>query len=264
MNHTQTDNEAPAKKVIQQAPRIALYVLIGIIIVHLFISVLTGSAPADFFARMGQIGDVTGGVTGPILNFGGMLIVYYSLREQLRANAIQNDALKIQNEALQKELQRTHVESLMKSTTQLVEICKSRIIELDRAFRGVKEAVANYQNPSIKAFANPDGSTISKRDILEHSDKRFEELFSLFTLIMSKLEDNSFPIEEKLYAANRFYEECIVLFNKHSYRPFIPEGLVSDINPKLYIDAIAYKAEAFERIRKEIYNKVLEPFPKVR
>lgn len=37
-------------------------------------------------ANAGVVGDTIGGIAGPILNFTGLLLVYYSLREQFKAN----------------------------------------------------------------------------------------------------------------------------------------------------------------------------------
>jgi hypothetical protein len=44
-----------------------------------------GLPPLDFMLT-GQIGDTIGGIAGPILNFVGLLVVYFSLREQTRAS----------------------------------------------------------------------------------------------------------------------------------------------------------------------------------
>ncbi|WP_426491369.1 hypothetical protein [Hymenobacter sp. 102] len=41
------------------------------------------------FAETGPIGDTIGGITGPVLNFTGLLVVYFSLREQFLSNQIQ-------------------------------------------------------------------------------------------------------------------------------------------------------------------------------
>ena len=47
-----------------------------------------GLPPLDF-TQTGQIGDTIGGVAGPILNFVGLMVVYFSLREQTRASSQQ-------------------------------------------------------------------------------------------------------------------------------------------------------------------------------
>lgn len=41
------------------------------------------------FADTGPIGDTIGGIAGPVLNFTGLLVVYFSLREQFLSNQIQ-------------------------------------------------------------------------------------------------------------------------------------------------------------------------------
>lgn len=47
-----------------------------------------------FNSTTGAIGDTIGGIAGPVLNLTGLIIVYFSLREQFRANQIQLKSLK--------------------------------------------------------------------------------------------------------------------------------------------------------------------------
>ena len=43
------------------------------------------------FSSTGPIGDTIGGIAGPVLNFAGLLVVYFSLREQTQASNSQYD-----------------------------------------------------------------------------------------------------------------------------------------------------------------------------
>ncbi|MDJ1500678.1 hypothetical protein [Xanthocytophaga agilis] len=45
------------------------------------------------FSQTGQIGDTIGGITAPIINLIGSILVYLSFREQLKANNLQRKAL---------------------------------------------------------------------------------------------------------------------------------------------------------------------------
>ncbi len=45
------------------------------------------------FSNTGQIGGTIGGITSPIINLIGALLVYFSFQQQLRANQIQINAL---------------------------------------------------------------------------------------------------------------------------------------------------------------------------
>lgn len=51
--------------------------------------VLTHFSSGISFIETGPIGDTIGGITGPVLNFTGLLVVYLSLREQFLSNQIQ-------------------------------------------------------------------------------------------------------------------------------------------------------------------------------
>lgn len=69
--------------------------ILGIILI--FSSLYIFTQPAIFqgwdFSSTGQIGDTIGGIAGPIINFVGALLVYFSFQTQIRANQIQSDAL---------------------------------------------------------------------------------------------------------------------------------------------------------------------------
>lgn len=57
--------------------------------------VLTMNSRFDIFdfSQTGQIGDTIGGITSPIINFMGAILVYLSFNEQSKANKIQEKAL---------------------------------------------------------------------------------------------------------------------------------------------------------------------------
>lgn len=75
-----------------------LYLLFSIIIVIFIIT-----APYIFtrpsicnalnFSNTGQVGDTIGGITAPIINLLGVILVYLSFQTQIKANKIQTDAL---------------------------------------------------------------------------------------------------------------------------------------------------------------------------
>jgi hypothetical protein len=81
--------------------RKALWLIPTISIVLAFIGVFIFTLPALSnrfnFLNTGPIGDTIGGITAPIFNLISGVIIFYSFREQLRANRIQSDALKSEN-----------------------------------------------------------------------------------------------------------------------------------------------------------------------
>ncbi|GGF27455.1 hypothetical protein [Hymenobacter cavernae] len=66
------------------------------------------------FAAKDPIGDTIGGIAGPVLNFAGLLVVYFSLREQFTSNQIQ-----IQN--FTKEQHRSANESTINTAFKLID-----------------------------------------------------------------------------------------------------------------------------------------------
>jgi hypothetical protein len=76
--------------------KIELLLFLGVFLAFLAPILLTRSAifPSLNFTGTGQIGDTIGGIAGPILNFVGLILLYYSFREQFKANQIQVNALR--------------------------------------------------------------------------------------------------------------------------------------------------------------------------
>jgi high-affinity nickel permease len=155
--------------------KLARWVMIGGAVITLiglyFIPMALTNKPSwwqTYGQNTGVIGDTIGGIAGPILNFTGLLLVYYSLREQFKAN--------------QQQMQQYEYDS----TTQLLErfialLDKHKEVfiklpQLEFAHRlGLKTSV----DENIEA---PLGFTALR---LRQSELR--QIVSIFNLIMSRL-----------------------------------------------------------------------------
>ena len=90
-----------------------LYPLILGLILILFSSLIIFTRPAlwEFFdfSKTGQIGDTIGGITAPIINIVGAILIYISFKAQINANKIQFKLLyeEIQNQQKDKNFQVT-------------------------------------------------------------------------------------------------------------------------------------------------------------
>jgi hypothetical protein len=64
--------------------KVEVLLFLGVFIAFLAPAILTQPAIFAFlnFSGTGQIGDTIGGTVGPILNFVGLVLLYYSFREQ--------------------------------------------------------------------------------------------------------------------------------------------------------------------------------------
>jgi hypothetical protein len=72
-----------------------ILLFLGIILVFLSIYVFTRPAIwSNFdFSNTGQIGDTIGGISAPVINLIGALLIYFSFKEQFEANRIQRESL---------------------------------------------------------------------------------------------------------------------------------------------------------------------------
>lgn len=62
------------------------------------------------FHDTGEIGDTIGGIAGPILNLTGLVLVYYSFREQYKANQLQIESNKKLRKDVKRQLKRADKE----------------------------------------------------------------------------------------------------------------------------------------------------------
>jgi len=158
------------------------------------------------FARLGQIGDVLGGATGPVFNIVGMLVVYYSLREQLRAN---ND----QNIAIANEFKRANDEDLLNSTKEVIEATKSEIKLQDLNIKNCLERIRTFEDDieTNRALEYAESEEEKIRARLASLDDELAELVGLLTLAQNRVFNPNFPAAYKFYIVTRFYRECIDL-----------------------------------------------------
>ena len=75
------------------------------------------------FHDTGQVGDTIGGVAGPILNFAGLLVVYFSLREQAKSTADQK-------EQFEKDQIRSENENVLGTALKLLDDLKIEVEKL--------------------------------------------------------------------------------------------------------------------------------------
>ncbi|SHK71230.1 hypothetical protein [Hymenobacter psychrotolerans] len=90
--------------------------LIGSFISLLLPIVLTQLSTGIDFSNTGQIGDTIGGIAGPFLNLTGLIIVYFSFKQQLEANNKQWESLELENV---KERQQNDFDIIYKSIVML-------------------------------------------------------------------------------------------------------------------------------------------------
>ena len=119
INHKSNDPiSGPLKKA-----RIFLYIGMGIILLSPFI--LTGH---NFWSRLdfsqtGEIGDTIGGITAPIVNLLGAVLVYLALKAQIEANLI-----------LKRQLDEEKIKDNIQNQTD----------EINQLYYNLKESIDNF------------------------------------------------------------------------------------------------------------------------
>lgn len=96
----------------KHSTKILFFGLILIIVSPLFLTLPAISKYLDF-SKTGQIGDTIGGITSPIINFLGAVLVYISFKSQQRANEQQWKAIKHEDRIKYFDLTLKKIEDLL-------------------------------------------------------------------------------------------------------------------------------------------------------
>ncbi|MCA8830516.1 hypothetical protein [Hymenobacter pini] len=164
---------------------------------------LPASAKTNF-ATLGTVGDTIGGIAGPLLNLAGMLIVYFSLQEQLNANTTQY-------EALQLEIGRTSSEIVVKTTEQIIESAGGEIKQRLADIRSIASGISRIdeQVQSHRFLTKSDFAPQANRNLAIQDEKLFEAAM-LLSLCYNKVFSDDFPAAYKLFVVRKYHNECIM------------------------------------------------------
>lgn len=126
------------------------------------------------FNNTGPIGDTIGGIVGPILNFAGLLTVYFSLKEQFIAN-------ESQRESLNEERARASRESAFNTAIRLLDEVKNYWQENREGIKTLLEAEDKLSLYSPESFehmseADDDGFFQAANEVLRTTFSFFEAL----------------------------------------------------------------------------------------
>ena len=146
--------------------------LVAILLSFLSLYIITRPAILNEFdfSNTGSIGDTIGGITAPIINLIGALLVYITFKEQFNANKIQLDLLNLEIEN-QKNDRNFH-------------IILKLFDELKNDFRNLNNA--NYKGTSaINAFVNKFDDTWTDEKFWIHLG---QPIYSEFKFILSEYE----------------------------------------------------------------------------
>jgi hypothetical protein len=161
-----------------------LIFFIGIILI--FLSLFAFTRPAIWsvwnFSQTGQIGDTIGGITAPIINIIGAILVYISFREQVRANKIQFDALN-------DEKSRTETEKAYDKHQYRLDEIKKSLSELEFIVQYAKSvdrdgAVTQPPHVSFKGL-NAYDEYVQRWESRKAKQKIYGEIFSTYGVLLN-------------------------------------------------------------------------------
>jgi hypothetical protein len=202
--------------------------VIGIVLI--FLSVYLFTRPAFFtsfdLSETGQIGDTIGGITAPIINLIGAVLVYFSFQAQLDANKIQSVALSDEKERLKKEnVYQKHLSQLeeIKNTLRTLEFVvefqgeytPNNDLRKDApiVFKGLN-ALNEYTN---RIVALKDNRTSYHRQIYQIYSMFLNYKFMLQSLdeLINSIETKIIDETDKIYLLNNinlFYNSFLKVF----------------------------------------------------
>ncbi|MDO6739403.1 hypothetical protein [Wenyingzhuangia sp. 2_MG-2023] len=237
--------------------------LIGIIITLVSPILLTFSSKFDItnFSNTGQIGDTIGGITSPVVNLLGAILVFYALKAQIEANKLIQDQF---YEQKKEENQRKNLLYISKLYDFFIKNIENFTYDSEKSvghFTKQQTEIIIYKGSlAIHYFLenlqwsyldpHNDSEALNQKNI-----KPFLNILKLLDLLVDKLNNTNIPIEDKEFYKNLIlqqteytlftgvindpetysgpFEVCKKCGNKHSRIPFIIIRVIDDLKEKI-------------------------------
>ena len=159
------------------------------------------------FLETGPVGDTIGGIAGPVLNFAGLLVIYFSLREQLAANEKQTESIILQREALddqkrqvEAELRDSQNEKYFELTYKLLEKLAGAVHRNESVFAEIAQHDYNW-NYHHTISTNEQDYEEAHKNWLRYVWK-IGDMFNLFSIIMKRMDNEILTIDQKQLLAS--------------------------------------------------------------
>lgn len=152
------------------------------------------------FLETGPVGDTIGGIAGPVLNFAGLLVIYFSLREQLAANYLQRESLDEQKKQIEAEQRDSQNEKYFELTYKLLEKLA------DAAHRNETVFAEIAQHDYWWNYDHTLGATEQEYDEAHKQWLKYVwkigDMSNLFSLIMRRMENEVLTLDQKQLLAS--------------------------------------------------------------
>ncbi len=227
--------------------KIAMLVSVALVATILGVTILMPAGIRALFQDTGTIGDTVGGIAGPILNFAGMFVVYLSLREQLKANQLQMEALRHEQTKTEHEKLLLITERAIDATSREMEVRKALLKTTVDFIRGFDSKLAQEAQKQIGTYDIGQLDSRAKQEIydqskeillfeLENHEFELSNLAGLLAVFHSTISRPDFPSEYFSYCIDLFNQKCVQLLDfKISGRLRAKELKAKDIANTNYI-----------------------------
>ena len=152
------------------------------------------------FLETGPVGDTIGGIAGPVLNFAGLLVIYFSLREQLAANYLQRESLDEQKKQIEAEQRDSQNEKYFELTYKLLEKLA------DAAHRNETVFAEIAQHDYWWNYDHTLGATEQEYDEAHKQWLKYVwkigDMSNLFSLIVRRMENEVLTLDQKQLLAS--------------------------------------------------------------
>lgn len=152
------------------------------------------------FNTTGPIGDTIGGIVGPILNFAGLLTVYFSLKEQFTAN-------ESQRESLDEERARASRDSAFNTAIRLLDETKNYWLENKAGIGKLLEEEDKLSLYSPESFDHM--SEVDDEGFFQAGNEALRTSFSFFEVLQDFIPDLSIQQRKVIFT----------LFKSSYFRP---------------------------------------------
>jgi hypothetical protein len=248
---------------------VALFAL-GMLLIMTAAVIVLSKVP--YFANTGQIGDTIGGLTAPIINLAGAILVFMSFREQVEANRIQWE--KIEDENRKNKSEKIYNGFLQEFKELRDDTLNLKITIYDSGYR-IDESVGYQEKPPTTYTYYGEEALIEFMNGIEEfaNDERYAFLHqaayviaNIQDLLLSVSNNTDITSEEKrnlILKINRFYISKYAAFvqgfsirlkNKEEFKDIyayfgpLMEGLMDTLENSLTLVGELYNKEQKRKI----------------
>ena len=231
-----------------------IILVVGIILVIISPILLTREFGWISFEDTGQIGDTIGGITAPIVNLIGAVLVYYAFLLQLDANKLIFQQINEEKKEQQINQNKAYIFELYKHLKD--ELYSFSLLREKRIGSFEDKRVVMVEYKGLEAIDKMLSQIMSEHDdygSVSYKLKEFESIIELFKKVLSSLKEiNINPIDKKFFleSLEYMYESKMKSSMVELVKPCENCGKVHNGNPDKLNELRNYIENGINEIRK--------------